>query len=174
MGFTRSTDNMSIIQELSDLPNTDDGLTAQELKAKFDLGAETLQDDLNRLMNEIEGDIGSANVGATPVYEGDTSPDNVQDKLEMIYEAVQGATLGQIPDGSITKTKLDQTFANKIAEKDGTMQTNLNAEKLGGIKIFDLYANAKYHTPTYTKAAEPVFEENSIPTLMVMLQLIFL
>ena len=36
MAIPKMTDDLEIIQKLSDLPNATDGLTAEELKAKFD------------------------------------------------------------------------------------------------------------------------------------------
>lgn len=53
-----------------------------------------------------------------------------------------------------------------VAFKDGTKQINLNAEMVGGVKSPTLYANARYHTPTYSHVNSlPVDSTNYIPTM---------
>lgn len=44
MAFTKLTDDLAIIQKLSDEPNDADGLSASALKAKFDEAAGIIQD----------------------------------------------------------------------------------------------------------------------------------
>ena len=138
MGFTRFTDNVSIHQSMADEPNVDDGLSAEQLKAKFDEPAEKTQTAINNLMSELEAKDGASSIGAYPLAEGDTSEANVGAKLSYLLEEIQGTSMGQVPDGSITKTKLASDFSEVIAEKDGSLQTNLNAEKLGGKMLDEL------------------------------------
>ena len=53
-----------------------------------------------------------------------------------------------------------------VAFKDGTKQVNLNAEMVGGVKSPTLYANAKYHTPTYSHVNSlPTDATNYMPTM---------
>lgn len=132
MGFTRSTGDISVHQKLGDYPNQDNGLTPEELKKRYDLPAETLQKDLNKLEEELEAVIGASNVGATSLDENDTSANNVQAKLEYILNESKQVVLSQIPNGTITEAKLDNNFSNELARKNGELQTNLNAEKLEG------------------------------------------
>lgn len=134
MGFTRSNADLKIIQKLSDYPNMEDGLSSEELKKKFDEGAEILQEDLNKLMVEMEDLYGASKIGVKQLSDGDTSDNNVQGKLLYLLEQIQNTNLGQIADGSITKEKMNIDYANSLAEKNGEMQTNLNAEMVGGKK----------------------------------------
>lgn len=165
MSFTKITDDLNVHQSLSDEPNIDDGLSAEQLKAKFDEPANKLKAGINRLIKEIEVPTGGSSVGALPLSDSDSSESNVQAKLAYLMEEIQNSVLGVIPDGSITKAKLASTFANIIAEKDGTIQQNLNAEMLGGQKISTLFAGAKYHIPTYTLNSSIVETTNAVPTL---------
>lgn len=52
MAFSKMTESVHNIQDLSDLPNATDGLTASELKAKFDKAGTDLKDYLNNSLTE--------------------------------------------------------------------------------------------------------------------------
>ena len=47
MAFTQFAKDMEIIGKLSDTPNVDDGLTAAQLKEKFDEGGKAIKEYLN-------------------------------------------------------------------------------------------------------------------------------
>lgn len=140
MGFTRSTTDISVHQSLSDYPNQDDNLSAAQLKEKFDMPAETLQDDLNGLMTELEAVTSAESIGADVIAVGDESDANVQAKLEKIYADMQGITQGAVADGSITAAKLNSSLSSTLAYKNGNLQAGLNAEKLGGDTLATLKA----------------------------------
>lgn len=152
MGFTRSTTDISVHQSLSDYPNQDDNLSAAQLKEKFDMPAETLQDDLNGLMTELESVESAASIGADIIIEGDESDANVQAKLEKLANDMVNITQGAVADGSITAAKLASSLSDTIGFKDGTLQSGLNAEKLGGDTLATLkaYIDGKIVTGTYT------------------------
>ena len=63
MSYTKMTDDLDIIQKLADEPNEDDGLTAAELKAKFDEAGNTLKTFVNSLIDELN----NAQSGGTSV-----------------------------------------------------------------------------------------------------------
>ena len=50
MAFTQFTYDMDIIAKLSDSPNVDDGLTADQLKAKFDEAGKAVKDYINNVL----------------------------------------------------------------------------------------------------------------------------
>lgn len=135
MGFKRSTTDIKVHQSLGDTPNVDNGITAEDLKKRYDFPAETIQNDLNALMGELEETTGASNIGAEPLEDGDTSGNTIKDKLIELKNRIANAVLGQIPNGTITKEKLNTDFSNLIAEKDGELQENLNAEMLGGQRL---------------------------------------
>ena len=65
MAFTKLTKDMAIIQKLDDEPNDVGGLTAAQLKAKFDEAGEAIKEFLNgTLLSELDADdaAGSLNV----------------------------------------------------------------------------------------------------------------
>ena len=62
MAIPQMTDDLNIIGSLGDNPNTDNGLSPEELKAKFDEAAKLIQNFLNLIMipevNAIIGAVG--------------------------------------------------------------------------------------------------------------------
>jgi microcystin-dependent protein len=119
MGFTRSTADIIVHQKLGDYPNQDDGLSADELKKRYDYPAETLQKDLNKLETELESETAAASLGATALDENDASAKNVDAKLKKIYTEFKEVRDGAIKDGSLVTSKIQDGAItnNKIAEE---------------------------------------------------------
>ena len=104
MALTQFTHDMDIISKLSDSPNVDDGLTADQLKAKFDEGGKAIKEYINNtlLVEALE----------KPTFTGLVKSDGrgfVQAEAGTDYQApigdgdVTGAMLGS---GVVTKEKL--------------------------------------------------------------------
>lgn len=112
MAFTGLTDDLNIIQALDDEPNDVGGLTAQELKAKFDTASNLIKTYINSvLLAELGATTAAGNLGvAATNYDGSST--NVQAALVKIWEAMQDITQGSVSDGSITDAKL---AANAVA-----------------------------------------------------------
>ena len=101
----RVTDELGTVSTLDDRPNDTGGLTAAELKAKFDADAGTLKDYVNDvLIPFLEGVSAAASLGITTIP--GFSADNIQTALEQIVQAMQDVTQGSVADGSITLLKL--------------------------------------------------------------------
>ena len=149
MAFTKITDDLNIIQALDDEPNVDSGMSAAQLKAKFDEAPNKIKTAFNNLIDALgdqrEGYEASSNISAAKIYSIDESDNNVQAKLEHLKELVDNVVLGDIPDNSITKTKL--TFGD-------TIPTN---EQMGV-----LYLASKYHNPINAGETE---QQYTTPTL---------
>lgn len=131
MGFTRSTTDISVHQKLGDYPNQDNGLSTEELKKTFDKPAETLQNDLNKLEEELENKNSASNLGANPIYGDDNSAPNVQAKLIRIYEQIQNIILNQIPDSTVTTEKIANEAIINEKIKDNTITENKIATGFG-------------------------------------------
>ena len=101
----RVTDELGTVSTLDDRPNDTSGLTAAELKAKFDADSGTLKAYLNDvLIPFLEGMTAAASLGITTIP--GFSAGNVQTALEQIVQAMQDVTQGSVTDGSITLAKL--------------------------------------------------------------------
>lgn len=101
MAIPKMTDDLNIIQALSDLPNSEDGLTADELKAKFDKAALAIQDYLNNTLTPalIATQIPFAKTTAI-------NADTIQAAIENVQEQIREASTGTIVNGAVTKEKL--------------------------------------------------------------------
>ena len=101
----RVTDELGTVSTLDDRPNDTGGLTAAELKAKFDADAGTLKAYVNDvLIPFLEGTSAAESIGIATI--SGFSADNIQTALEEIIGAMQGITQGSVADGSITLAKL--------------------------------------------------------------------
>lgn len=94
MALSKLTKDMAIIQKLDDEPNDVGGLTAAELKAKFDEAGETIKAFLNdSLLPELSGDNAAESLGA--VLNGEKT--SVQAALNLLQLA--STQSGNVPVG---------------------------------------------------------------------------
>lgn len=106
MALSKFDKDMQIIQALDDEPNDVGGLTSAELKAKFDEGGEAVKQYINETL--------TAEVASR--------------------EELQDLILGQIPDGTITRVKMDEDFFSTIADVSKMFYPN---NQYGGIVVSD-------------------------------------
>lgn len=108
MAIPKMTDDLKIIQALSDLPNSEDELTAQELKAKFDAAGLAIQNYLNKTLIP-------ALVAAQLPFDKTTAinADTIQAAIEDVQSQVQEAATGTIVNGSVTKEKLAEALLSR-------------------------------------------------------------
>lgn len=79
MAFTPMSDDLNIIQSLSDTPNQTEGLTSTQLKIEFDEGPNTIK----------------AYINGTLIAE-----------LDALQLTVDALVSGTVPDNSVTESKL--------------------------------------------------------------------
>ncbi|SMC41022.1 choice-of-anchor R domain-containing protein [Papillibacter cinnamivorans] len=116
MAITTITDDLNIIAALDDEPNDSGGLTAAALKSKFDEAGNALKTYVNgTLIPELDAVHLPYQYG---VSGGQT-----------IKEALDAATAGEIPDGSITALKLASDSVTTAKILDG----NVTKAKLASI-----------------------------------------
>lgn len=105
MSLPRVTNALGTVSQLDDRPNDTGGLTAAELKAKFDKDSETLKKFLNNtLLPYLESASAAAQLGIKTIP-GFSAAD-IQTALEEIVAAMQKITQGAVPNKSITLAKL--------------------------------------------------------------------
>ena len=109
MSIAKLNADLAIIQKLSDLPNATDGLSAQELKARFDESGIAIQRWINEVL--IPG-LRAENVA----FAGNSSlnADTVQEAIETVQGQVRDASSGTIVNGSVTKEKLDVDLLKRV------------------------------------------------------------
>lgn len=132
MSLPRVTNELSTVSQLDDRPNDTGGLTAAELKAKFDKDSETLKAYINNtLIPYLESSLAAAQLGVATIP-GFSAAD-IQTALEQIAKAMQDVTQGTVTDGSITLAKLAAEVINAINDKQpptSTLETLTNVAQL--------------------------------------------
>ncbi len=121
MAFNKITDNLNIIQALDDEPNDVGGLTAQQLKAKFDEAANTLKARINAIVDQLMAATAASDVGFSTSE--NVPADNVQDAIENVQAQLQAVTQGTVANGSITTAKLDDDAVTGAKVADSTLRT---------------------------------------------------
>lgn len=124
MSFTKSSTDISVHQKLGDYPNQDNGMTADELKKKFDYPAETLQNDLNKIVEELENENATQSIGASKLDENDETENNVQAKLNKVYTEFKQVRDGGLKDNSIETSKLKDNVITTEKIIDSAITTN--------------------------------------------------
>lgn len=109
MAIPKMTDDLNIIQALSDLPNSEDGMTAEELKAKFDAAGLAIQNFINKKLIPA---LVAAKIPFAPTNEIDA--ETIQAAIENVQAQVKDAASGTIVNGSITKEKIASALLERI------------------------------------------------------------
>lgn len=101
MSIPKFLQDLAVISKLSDLPNSNDGLTAAELKAKFDEAPLAVQKYINEIMIPaiVARKIPFAASAAI-------NADNIQAAIELVQEQIAEVSSGTIANGTVTKEKL--------------------------------------------------------------------
>lgn len=120
MTITQVSTNMAIVAALADLPNATSGLTAAQLKAKFDEGGTALKTYINgTLIPALEaitaGASGAHQIGSAPIT-GVTGA-TVYAQLVALKAVIDAAIVGQIPDGTLAYVKWDTATKDMIARR---------------------------------------------------------
>jgi len=120
MGFTQFTDDVDIIQALSDRPNSSDGLTATQLKAKFDRAVAIVwttyfnSTHLAEIASTTDSSSGADCIGLTTI--AGVTGNTVQSALEDIASVVQAVTDGSSGADFVGMTAITETGANATVQ----------------------------------------------------------
>ena len=105
MALTTFNEDMEIISKLSTYPNDTDGLTPEELKARFDQAGTLIKEYINNtLLEELGGTSAAGSLGVDTVN-GTDMGSTIQAALDALAAQIVEATLGTIPDKSIGEGK---------------------------------------------------------------------
>ena len=109
MAIPKFTEDLEIIQKLSDLPNSTDGLTAAELKARFDRAGLLLQKFINE---QLVPNIVSREIPFSATNEIMAS--NIYDAILNVHSQIRDAATGTIVNGSVTVEKLSTELLERV------------------------------------------------------------
>jgi hypothetical protein len=128
MAFTRPSYDVDNIQNATVDTNEQLTMTADQFKILLDKVGKDAQDYIkNTLLPQLENKVAAGYLGALNIVDG-TTASNIQAELIRLRNDQEGLVIGQIPDESIVKGKLDPEILNDINSK---------------IKLVD-----RYNTPT--------------------------
>lgn len=105
---TLNTD-LSIIQKLDDYPNDVGGLSAAQLKAKFDEGSLAVQTYINTVLIPA---LAAANLAFTPTSAINAS--TIQAAIENVQAQLAGISAGSIPNNTVGMEKLTKQVQDAI------------------------------------------------------------
>lgn len=122
--FTPLSADLNVIQKLDDLPNAVGGLSADQLKAKFDEAVNVIKAFINltlmgELASETSSSSGASKIGIEPVV-GLTGVTNLQDAISGLLDMY---TAGTVADGSVTTIKLGDDAVTAAKIDDGAVGT---------------------------------------------------
>ena len=137
MALTTFNEDMEIISKLSTYPNDTDGLTPEELKARFDQAGKLLKAYVNgTLLKELGGTTGAASLGVDKVN-GTDMGSTIQSALDALAAQIVEATLGTIPDKSIGEAKLaDLSVSTRALAQLAVTTAKLAAGAVTNSKIY--------------------------------------
>lgn len=109
MSIPKMTTDLAVIQKLSDLPNSTDGLTAAQLKAKFDEAPLAIQKWLNE---NLVPSLTAENIPFTATSE--INAGNLAEAIQDVHTQVKDASSGSIVNGSVTTAKLSPELLERV------------------------------------------------------------
>ncbi len=109
MSIPNLNKDLAVVQKLNDLPNSTDGLTAAQLKAKFDEAGLEIQSWIN---NTLIPALKAANIP----FEGSDqlAASDVQAAITLVHSQIRDASSGTIVDGAVTKEKLAAELLGRV------------------------------------------------------------
>lgn len=145
MSIPKMTNDLAVIQKLSDLPNSTEGLTSDQLKAKFDEAALEIQKYINdKLIPAIVSD----QIPFTATSE--INADTVADAIREVQGQVKDASSGTIVNGSVTTEKLSAALLARVY--GGRPYVSLNTPGSAQNKETDFPIGQIWLRPAFTVA----------------------
>ena len=139
MAISKFNEDLDIIQKLDTYPNDTDGLSADELKERFDRAGNLLKTFLNEVLIP---ELAAENIPFTASTAVDAA--NIQKAIENVQAQISGVTLNMIPDRTVTRAKLAKSLDDLLSSllSDSTSHGSSIAE-LGESKAVKSISCAK-------------------------------
>ena len=167
MALTTYTGDTDIISQLDNQPNDNDGLSASELKAKFDQFAaeftqffnETHIPEAEAAINAAAQGISSEGVQGSLIIDGTVTSDKLSST-----EGEEAVSTDVIQDEAVTMDKLDsdiQTTLGAVSGKASFTTTSVELASDGWTNNSQTIANITGVTATNTIVASPATDDTS-------------
>lgn len=139
MAISKFNDDLDIIQKLDTYPNDTDGLSADELKERFDRAGNLLKTFLNEVLIP---ELAAENIPFTASTAVDAA--NIQKAIENVQAQISGVTLNMIPDRTVTRAKLAKSL-------DDLLSSLLDDSTSHGSSIAELVESKAVKSISYAK-----------------------
>lgn len=171
MSLPKLNEDVQIISKLADEPNDVGGLSADELKAKFDEASVLIKAFINdTLLPYLEGVSGAGNIGIANIP-GLNDASTVQAALLELKTQLNNTSTGSIPDRSLSGEKLvtGAVGTNELANASVTSEkianssvddSKISSEKLSGASIQDKAIENRHFNGKVIKAEN--VEDNTL------------
>lgn len=159
MAITKLTTSTDIIQALSDLPNSSDGLSAAQLKAKFDEAAGIIKTYINdTLVTELEsttdGSSGADQIGATAI--SDLTGATVQALLESLRNSLKSTTDGSSGADFVNATTISGLSGSTVQGLIESLKTFVDTHKTSGDHDGRYFTETELSSTTGTTGASRI------------------
>lgn len=145
MSIPKMTNDLAVIQKLSDLPNSTEGLTSDQLKAKFDEAALEIQKYIN---DKLIPAIVAAQIPFTATSE--INAETIDAAIREVQGQVKDASSGTIVNGSVTTEKLSAALLARVY--GGRPYVSLNTPGSAQNKETDFPIGQIWLRPAFTVA----------------------
>ena len=122
MAISRFNEDLDIIQKLDTYPNDTDGLSADELKERFDRAGNLLKTFLNEVLIP---ELAAENIPFTASTAVDAA--NIQKAIENVQAQISGVTLNMIPDRTVTRAKLAKSLDDLLSSLSAASASHTSA-----------------------------------------------
>jgi hypothetical protein len=135
MNFTTITDDLNIIQSLIDEPNDIGGLTADQLKSKFDNAGNIIKDFINNiLLNELESTTDSSSgadkIGITSI--SDLDGNTLQSIIESLRNKLKSTTNSSSGADFINSTGISGLSGSTVQSLLESLKLYIDTHKTSG------------------------------------------
>lgn len=122
MAISRFNEDLDIIQKLDTYPNDTDGLSADELKERFDRAGNLLKTFLNEVLIP---ELAAENIPFTASTAVDAA--NIQKAIENVQKQISNVTLNMIPDRTVTRAKLAKSLDDLLSSLSAASASHTSA-----------------------------------------------
>lgn len=140
MALPKFEKDISYISKLADQPNDTVGnpLSAAQLKDRFDAAGNDIKEYINTvLIPFLQGASAAANLGLEPIS-GITDATDLQSALEALKRAIDNTATGELPDASLTGSKLvPEAITNRELAPAAVQGRNVAPKTLTGANAVD-------------------------------------
>jgi hypothetical protein len=141
MAFTKMEQDVEIVSKMKDRPwEPPNGLSAAEIKEKFDEAGKRLKAFINTHIDELGRAASAGNIGAIIIVDGEPEPTTLQDILNLLVTRSKTAADDSIPTGAIKDNAVTTPKIKDAAVTSSKIASNaVTAKKIAANAVSRVY-----------------------------------